>query len=204
MIDMPPPIQQFVDRMTSVSRYEAPAKQQFINNAIPGQNAFLPQVPVINKDLNMRQVPTSWKPAIEQVYASNPKLPRGLLEATLMNESSMGTDSKDYKAADGESAWLTAFQTPARTHLQQKGIPMDLNTQAGVIKAMGDYYALRQNNYNKKGEITYTEKNPQKLYQRYNTEKRNPTEKQRFINMVNMYAMGTTGPPAVAPLTVNQ
>ena len=121
-------------------------------------------------DFTVRDVPLMWKPAITAAYKANPKIPKGLLEATLMQESSMGTTVK------GDVAQLDDIANKAL------GYKTDAKTPAESIKRMGEYYTkiaipfVYPEGHEKAGESTEY-KNELRLYkERYNKNKKDKGE----------------------------
>ena len=158
----------------------------------PGTPAFAKTVQPAAPNLP-RPVPEQWKPAIQAMYSHYPSLPKGVLEATLMQESGMGTNSAAYHPSNGESAWIAGVTPAAKTHLAQRGISPDLNTQAGAIQGMAHYMAARQSGVDDKGK-SFTYNDPSKLYfDRYKTNSTSSlpatgTARSNFKTYVDYYA----------------
>lgn len=134
----------------------------------------LPLIPATvetKKGNEVTPLPKEWKSEIDKQYKAHPALQKypGLLEAVLMQESSMGKNDANYNPDIGESAWLVGFTKDAKKELESKGITVDLNTQSGVIKAMADYLDLKSTVVRENGDkVVY--KDPVNLYnQRYKT-----------------------------------
>lgn len=152
---------------TTVTNNTPVAAPTAMSAPLPGTAEFRKSAPVA--PVGARAVPKAWQPALEQAYKAYPKLPRGILEATLMQESSMGTNPGSYNPKIGESAWLGGMTTGASQALQQKGRPVELNSQAGTINAMAAYMDMRREGVDDKGnKFSYTD--PTQLYlNRYKT-----------------------------------
>ena len=80
-------------------------------------------------------VPEPIAPAIQATYDAHTELPRGIIEAVLMTESEMGNN----KNADN----IGEIKRSAKEELERIGLAPDLGTDAGTIKAVGDYLAHR-------------------------------------------------------------
>ena len=122
--------------------------------------------------VNLRNVPENWKSHISDAYNSHPSLQKykGLLEAILMQESSMGTIDTNYNPQIGESAWLGGATDMLKKELENKGIKYDLNTQGGVIKAMAAFLDIKRKVLNPGSTIAKEYTDPVNLYlQRYKT-----------------------------------
>ena len=82
---------------------------------------------------------------IQNIEKQYPNLPRGYLPALVMQESRMGEmKPKDTTQFVGNYGWLVGFRNPAAEALKKKGIPFNLNTPDGAIKAAADYSTIRQ------------------------------------------------------------
>lgn len=159
-------------------------------NPLPGTPTWAQNIPAQG---GFRPVPQEWKKPIADVYKKYPKLPKGYMEALLMQESSMGTNPTNYNSQIGESAWLGGLTSVARQDLARKGIQSDFNTQAGAIQAAGDYSAMRQSGVDDKG-TPFEYKDPLELYEnRYKTRSKRslplrPSARQQFIDSVAFYS----------------
>lgn len=162
---------------------------------LPGTPTFAKTV-APNQPNTPRPVPAEWQPTIQAMYKQYPTLPKGILEATLMQESGMGTNPSQYHAPNGESAWITGMTPVASSHLAQRGLKPDLNTQAGAIQGMAHYFGTRQSGVDDKGK-SFTYKDPTKLYfERYKTNSSNTIAttseaKKNFKSYVDYYSNST-------------
>jgi hypothetical protein len=147
----------------TATRQATPAPQP-----LPGTPAFTQTVQPTQPNAP-RPVPQAWQPVIQAMYKQYPNLPRGVIEATLMQESSMGTNPAAYHPQNGESAWIAGITPAATQHLTQRGIKTDQNTQAGAIETAAHYLGTRQSGVDDKGK-PFTYNDPSKLYfERYKT-----------------------------------
>lgn len=163
---------------------------------LPGTPAYAKTTPVATAvpGLTPRVVPPTLKQAYAQAYKIAPTLPKGILEATTMQESSLGTNPGGYNPKIGESAWLVGMTNDAKKYLQSKGVPVDLNSQAGAISAMAQYLAARQSGVDDKGKPFSYGSNPAKFYvDRYKTRSKSalPLDEngqKNFNDLVQYYA----------------
>lgn len=140
-------------------------------------------------------VPPEWSQAVKTAYQNYPTVPKGLIEAVLHQESSMGKNSANYNPSIGESAWLGGLTKTAKSELEKHGLTPDLNTQAGVINAIAGYLSLVQNRHDASGKIVRTITDPVDLYNNYYKTtaglKLSKKQIQNFKDMVTHYAQGT-------------
>jgi hypothetical protein len=80
--------------------------------------------------------------ALETAYAQNPAMPRGMLESTAMQESSMGTNKANYNPSIGQYAYVFGLTPVAVKELSMKVIPTNLNTLGGAARAAAAYLSL--------------------------------------------------------------
>lgn len=175
--------------------YTAPAPAP----ALPGTPAFTSSAPIVKAgSQEYRSVPPAWQSYINDAYKAHPNLPRGLLEAVLMNESSMGTISSQYDKRNGESGWIAGMTDPARQHLNMHNIPNNLDTQQGAINGMADYLSTRQSGTMEGSGKPFLITDPTKLYfDRYKTDakmanKTTPADVQKFKSYVQYYGQPRT------------
>lgn len=141
--------------------------------------------------VEVRNVPQDWKSHIKQAYEDHPALKKyqGLLEAILMQESSMGTISSSYNPKIGESAWIGGLTESLKQELDRNKIKYNLHTQKGIIDAMASYLDLKRELKTPNGKIEY--KDPVNLYlQRYKTQagiKLKPEQVARFRKYIDFY-----------------
>lgn len=142
----------------------------------------------------VRNVPEDWKPHIQEAYSRYPALGKkykGLLEAILMQESSMGTIDTNYNPKIGESAWLAGATDMLKKELEGKGIKYDLNTQRGLINAMAAFLDVKKTVLNPGSTIPKEYNDPVNLYlQRYKTvagKTLTPDQVERFREYINYY-----------------
>lgn len=120
----------------------------------------------------VRDIPKKYEGMINKAYASNPELPKGVLEMTLMQESSAGTNRASYNPKIGQYAWLTGFTLIAKQELIRNGIVPDLDTPEGVLKATADYLSLKQTIKDATGKVVSKYTDPVELYlERYSSGK---------------------------------
>lgn len=108
------------------------------------------KVILLDDGVSLREV-GRLKPAVKSVYETHPELPKGIIETILQQESSMGTNKKNYNPDIGEFAWLVGLTKVALKDLEDNGIDYDVDTKSGAIRAAGDYLALRQTEIPEKG-----------------------------------------------------
>ena len=97
---------------------------------------------ILDTGTQVRSVHPKLKDAIATTYKNNPDLPKGLLEALLMKESSMGYDKRSYRPSNGEYAWLGGITPIAKQELLRKGFNVNVNTPEGAMDAMAKYWLL--------------------------------------------------------------
>ena len=154
---------------------------------------YQPPTATTTDGVNVRQVPEQWQSNIDQAYQSHPALQKypGLIQAILMQESSMGTADANYNPKIGESAWLGGLTNTMKAELVRNGIKVDANSQKGVINAIADYLTLKSKVTNPGSKVTTSYKDPVNLYlQRYKTAsgvKLSPKAIARFRSYVNYY-----------------
>lgn len=91
----------------------------------------------------VRDVHPKLKTEIANTYINNPDLPKGVIEALLMKESSMGYDDNNKNKDIGEYAWLGGMTRIAKKELIRHGIVPDLNTKQGVLDAMAKFWLIK-------------------------------------------------------------
>lgn len=154
---------------------------------------YRPSTATTTDGVKLHTVPPQWQDSIQSAYDSHPALQKypGLLEAVLMQESSMGTNDKNYNPNIGESAWLGGVTKTMTDELARNGIKANVDTQQGVINAIADYLSLKSTvtNPTTKEKITY--KDPVNLYlQRYKTSagiKLSQAQVDKFRSYINYY-----------------
>lgn len=195
--------QKVIDTITpaSTSTYtREPAKKPLfvpigssVGNQSQGSTETDAPLATTSTGINLRQVPENWKSHIAEAYNSHPSLKKyqGLLEAILMQESSMGTIDTNYNPKIGESAWLGGATEMLKKELENKGIRYDLNTQRGVIKAMAAFLDIKRKVLNPGSDIVKEYEDPVNLYlQRYKTSAGHalsPEQVNRFREYINYY-----------------
>jgi hypothetical protein len=121
---------------------------------------------------------------IKTVYAKHPDLPKGVLEALLMKESTMGHDNSNQNDRIGKYAWLVGFTNIAKKDLLQNGIVPDLSTREGAIEAAAQYWKLRGNKND----------SPMEIYNDvYSSGLLKPEDLQKFDDMIKYYASTNQG-----------
>lgn len=113
---------------------------------------------------------------IEKIYKDNPELDKGILEALLMKESSMGYDDSNKNKKNGKYGWLGGITPIAQAELKRNGIKFNLDTIEGVLDAMAKFWAMKS-----KGD-------PVKTYEsEYSSGKLPKEDIQAFKDMVEYY-----------------
>jgi hypothetical protein len=140
-----------------------------------------------------RTLPKNWKPYVQTAYEKNPNLPKGILEAILQQESSMGSNDGSYNPEIGESAWLGGFTQAAKDELKRRtNQDPDLHTQNGVVQAMAQYLSLVKDRHNDKGEVVNSIEDPVELYNDYykttSGHKLTPEQLKHFKSMIDHYS----------------
>lgn len=74
-------------------------------------------------------------------------VPKGLLPAIFMQESSAGTVNTSYNPDIGEKAWTVGLTKGAVSELQKNGFTPDLSSDEGAFEAAGRYWDLRSKVY---------------------------------------------------------
>lgn len=143
------------------------------------------QYGVLDSGAEVRPVDPKYAKSISRAYEKYPRIPKGLIEAVLMQESSMGTNSRNSNPNIGMSAWLVGFTDIAKKELGIKNI--DTINQA--IDAMAAYLDKKIDfvpaDGSKKKEIL----DPVELYfKRYNTTVKDEEVQNKFRDIVNYYA----------------
>lgn len=150
---------------------------------------------LLDTGTTVRAIPDIFKRTIENAYARNPTLPKGIIEATIMKESSMGTNRSNYNPDIGEYAYLVGFTNIAKRELLKKGIVPDFSTKQGAINALADYMALRQKVHDDVGNVVRTREDPVEIYDSgYSSGKLTPEQLQSFKDMVEYYKSGGQKP----------
>ena len=119
------------------------------------------------------------KDAITTTYKNNPDLPKGLLEALLMKESSMGYDKKSYNPKNGEYAWLGGITPIAKRELLRRGFDVNVNTPEGAMDAMAKYWLITAN---KDTDVVGN------YHEKYSSGKLNEKQLAQFRDMYNYYS----------------
>lgn len=139
--------------------------------------------------VEVRTAPKRLQETINSTYQNNPDLPKGILEAILMKESSMGKDATSTNSSIGAYAYLTGFTKIAKAELIKHNIIPDLNTPAGVLKATADYIKITKDIRDESGAVVHTYDNWTKWYnERYSSGKLKEEDIERFDVMMKYYA----------------
>ena len=137
----------------------------------------------------VRTPPKRLQESINSTYKNNPDIPKGLLEAILMKESAMGSMTNQRNTDIGQFAYLTGFGKNAKAELIRNGIVPELNTHAGVLQATADYYKLKKDLKDEKGNVKHTYDNMTKWYnERYSSGKLKPEDIEKFEHMFDYYS----------------
>ena len=123
--------------------YEKQSEEERIPQVVETRKTFGGNIYKLDTGTEVRDVHPDLKNAISLGYQNNSQLPKGLLEALLMKESSMGYNDKNRRKDIGEYAWLGGITKIAKTDLIQNGIVPDLSTREGAIDAMAKFWLLR-------------------------------------------------------------
>lgn len=127
----------------------------------------------------VRPVRTKLKDAIAQAYQAVPTIPKGVVEALLMKESSMGTNAANRNPDIGKYAYLVGMTKIAKKELIRNGIHPDLDTPEGAIKAAAQYWDLQDDKHATSSEV---------YNQWYSSGKLKPEQLSQFDDMVKYYA----------------
>lgn len=133
----------------------------------------------LDTGVTVRPVKDKLKNAIQQAYVSVPTIPKGVVEAILMKESSMGTNAANRNPDIGRYAYLVGMTKIAKKELIRNGIVPDLDTPEGAIKAAAQYWDLQDDKHATSSEV----------YNKwYSSGKLKPEQLQAFDDMVKYYA----------------
>lgn len=142
---------------------------------------------VLDTGTTLRDVPPELEVATTSAYATHPELPKGIVEAILQKESSMGTDMRSYNPNIGKYAWLVGFTDIAKQELLRNGFDPDLDSPNGAIRAMADYIYVRQ--YVRGADAISNNVDPVELYDKsYSSGKLPPQALETFNDLVQYYA----------------
>ncbi len=195
--------------MFKPTTYSAPAAA-----SAPAPAAPAPAAPVVQPvpKTPVPQVPTGWTQAIKDAYSYYPSVPKGMTEAILNQESSMGQDTTNKKTDYGGYGYLGGItKTGAFPNtLANEGkttVPYTIlqkdpkgNYVIKNIKTLGDPYSAIQavnsivaqhinNHYG--GKIDGSAEQAFELYDKYyksaSGTKMTPAQKQKFIDTYNYY-----------------
>ena len=165
----------FFDKMMGVSEVEGQPAPELINQkAIPVEDA-----PLVTEDI--RAVPEDIKPTVQKAYQDNAEIPKGLLEAIVMQESSMGTVDTNRNKDIGESAWLVGMTNIGKAEIKRVlGKDVAVQSVEDAVRAMTDFIKAT------KGDIT----DPVDYYfEKYTApENDTPEKRKRFAELVAHYA----------------
>lgn len=129
--------------------------------------------------------------ALQSAYAQNPTMPKGMLEAIAMQESSMGTNRANYNPSIGKYAWMFGMTPVAQKELATRGIRTDLDSPGGAARAAAAYLSLSQGKY---GD------NASWYKQGYNGSTSMPFNPGKFSSMIDYYAKGSQQAQPASPL----
>lgn len=193
------------DKLTELFKKEKPMSmlQKGVNTLLGVKTAsaatpkgILPKVTTTetSEGIPVAKVPDQWQKYIDSAYKAHPNLNKykGLIEAILMQESSMGQIDTKYDQSLGESAWLGGITQIAKDELDRNKIPYNVDTQKGVIDAIASYIDLKHKVTNPGSNKTIVYKDPVNLYlQRYKTKegaKLSPEDIKKFRSYLNFYS----------------
>lgn len=143
---------------------------------------------VLDTGTTVRDIPSKLVGAVAMVYQKHPDLPKGIVEAVLQQESSMGTARNNYNPDIGEYAWLVGFTKIAKKELIRNGIHPDLSTPIGAINAMADFIALKQHIKDETGKVVQNRTDPVDIYNStYSSGKLKPETLQQFKEIVQYH-----------------
>lgn len=147
------------------------------------------QTPDKAKPVEIRIPPKRLQDTLSITYENNPDIPKGLLEALLMKESSMGVSSTNKNSKIGDYAYLVGFTPVAKAELIRNGIVPDLNTPQGVLQATADLIRLKKDIRDVNGNVVYTYNNWTKFYnERFSSGKLKQSDLDTFKAMMDYYA----------------
>lgn len=125
--------------------------------------------------------------AIKKTYEKHPELPKGLVEALLMKESTMGYDNKNRNPRIGKYAWLGGLVKNAKNpgaldELERNKIPYNVDTYEGALDAMAKFWKVLQK---RNGNANATVK---ELYEKeYSSGKLAKADLDKFEEMYQFY-----------------
>ena len=139
--------------------------------------------------VEVRTPPKRLQDTLNVTYQNNTDIPKGLLEALLMKESSMGSNATNKNSKIGDYAYLVGFTPVAKAELIRNGIIPDLNTPQGVLQATADYIRLKKDIKDVTGNVIHTYNNWTKFYnERFSSGKLKQSDLDTFNAYMNYYA----------------
>jgi hypothetical protein len=122
---------------------EATAPVKKVPKVIEVKKGLYGNTNVLDTGTEVRDVHPKLAAEITTTYKNNPDLPKGILEALLMKESTMGYDNSQKNTKIGDYAWLGGMTQIAKQELIRNGITPDLKTKAGTLDAMAKFWLLK-------------------------------------------------------------
>jgi len=119
-------------------------------------------------------------------------LPKGMLMAILMKESSLGANTSSYNKKLGENAWLVGFTDSAKSELKKKGKEVNTDTIEGVLEAAARYLMEKKIMKKVDGKVIDLSTVPDKWYRdRYygmsHTEKEREEARSKIKALIEYY-----------------
>jgi hypothetical protein len=115
---------------------------------------------------------------IEDAYKNYPQLPKGVLEAIIMKESSAGYDDSQKNTSIGKYAWLGGLTKIAKKELTRLGYKSDFDTIGGAINSIAKFYSLKSKN-----------ESPIDVYRKeYSSGRLSEADIKKFEDMYNYYS----------------
>lgn len=160
-----------LEKLEAVKEYPVNLKVHRVEN---GVFFFSPE-----DKLGARKVPEKWQSLINNIYKKFPEIPRGILEATIMQESSMGTLEKG-------NAGLVGLKPSAIADLGYK-VGYKPSSKEQAILDMAKYYNKRLNFTYQDGKKIKFKNTPRLYKERYNANPKESFDPYRFSQLVEFY-----------------
>lgn len=95
---------------------------------------------IYKDDVEMREVPLRYRPALEKAYSKYDKLNRGSIEAIMMHESSMGVDDTNKLYDEGAYGWLGGVTKESAQDARMRGVHDKYDTEEDAIMGIAAIY----------------------------------------------------------------
>ncbi len=179
-----------LDLVSSHVSYSAPTPPP---QMVAPKVALPPVIGSLPSGTKVAPLPPQWVEPVKQAYQQYPDIPKGIVEAILHQESSMGSNDTNYNPQIGESAWLAGLTTGAKEEIVRRlGQTPDLDSQAGTIQAIAAYLSLIRNRHDESGKVVRTVDDPFELYNDYyktdSGHKLSKKQMKDFKDLVSYYA----------------